>query len=114
MSWDLEGFVDRFVADFVLRALPDARDWGGGLRVVPTDEGWSVEVDVPTSTLDCWLDFDVVDGDQGPVASNLHALRSGTGADGGSVYSWDERKGSWQLSSGGEGGMGFDGGHSGM
>ena len=87
-----------FVRRFAGRALPDAHDLPTSrMRALQADEGWSVDVDIPTSTMPCWLSFHVIETDEGPSALLDLALRSGSGIDSTSVYSWDEDKGAWQL-----------------
>lgn len=96
MRVDYEARAHAYVEEFVARALPDARDVGGSrVHVVVGEGGCAVDVDIPTSADNCWLEF-TLDA-QGGSPAIVAALRSGRAEDQGSVYAWDERKGSWQL-----------------
>lgn len=92
-----ESYAISCVHAFIEKALKDAHDWEDSLRVVSDEGRWHVEADIPTSAQSCWLDFDIVNSPDGLTVENLQALRSGTGLDARSVYTWDELKGAWQL-----------------
>jgi hypothetical protein len=100
MPTTAESYAKSFVRAFIERAIRDAHGWEDDLRIVPDEDRWHVETDIPTSGMSCWLSFDIVDSPDGLSVENLQALRSGTGLDASSVYLWDEGKGAWQLSAG--------------
>ena len=112
MRWVHESLVEGTVTAFCAAEIPDAGDWSESeydiryeVLAEPDTEAWRVEVDVPTSAQDAWLDFRIVErrGIEGATVEDVHCVRSGRGEREAETYVWSEAAGEWELFRDGEG-----------
>ena len=103
MKWIYQREVEETVDWFCRRAVPDAGDWSAlpyGLEQVAKVDGraWRVDVDVPTSAYELWLDFVIEESELRDIAvSEIHAVRSGRFGDEESTYVWVDEDSEWAI-----------------
>jgi len=103
MQWMHERQVEETVGWFCRRAVPDAHDWHDATydvqQLAKVDgRAWRVEVDIPTSADDVWLDFVVEDPSEGQASvSTVHAVRGSRHANNDTTYVWDDAGSAWSI-----------------
>lgn len=110
MHWNHNDLVESTVASFVALELPDAHDWEdlpyqvmpvGSLQGMGSGECWRVEADVPTSSMDAWLSFTVVDPAEGePRVADVRCLRDSRDPADATCFEWAD--GEWRVLHDGE------------
>ena len=110
MRWTYDYLVNETIGEFVQTHLPDARDWMMSTYSVTSLDGnsghaYRIEADIPTSTYECWLSFEIAipTYETEPMVLLFNAVRSGKDGDEDTTYVCEGLDGEWRETESEEG-----------